>query len=290
MNQLIDLKVMLLAFILLSPSLEASRQVYSPDLQESRWSSQGNRLKCSLEQSIPGYGTGVFRMRAGGALEFQLGSSESRRNPGKGELFAMGPEWIHDRQASEQKFEASVIRGRMPLRMDETASLWMLEVLKRGDRAGFLLPPDGKLKPEQQVQLNPVGFQKAYREFSDCLDALLPYTFEAIQRTELHFPTRSANLSDAMKAELDRIVNYLKADPGNYRVSIAGHTDNIASRSFNQALSVKRAQAVENYLKQRGLTQVAFKSRGYGETRPSKSNRKAAGRAANRRVEIRISR
>ncbi len=65
---------------------------------------------------------------------------------------------------------------------------------------------------------------------------------------------------------------------------IAGHTDNRGSALRNKALSLRRAEAVARIARQAGVE--VFDIQAYGETRPGADNRTAAGRAANRRVEI----
>ncbi len=65
---------------------------------------------------------------------------------------------------------------------------------------------------------------------------------------------------------------------------IAGHTDNRGSQRRNMALSLRRAKAVAEIARQAGVE--VFDVQAYGETRPKADNRTAAGRAANRRVEV----
>ena len=69
-------------------------------------------------------------------------------------------------------------------------------------------------------------------------------------------------------------------------VEVAGHTDNVGTDSYNQALSERRANSVAAYLGSRGVMQQRMITVGAGETRPIASNDTDAGRAQNRRVEI----
>lgn len=69
-------------------------------------------------------------------------------------------------------------------------------------------------------------------------------------------------------------------------IEVAGHTDSVGSDSYNQGLSVRRAEAVGNYLMSRGLDRNRFIITGAGKTRPIASNDTEAGRAMNRRVEL----
>lgn len=71
-------------------------------------------------------------------------------------------------------------------------------------------------------------------------------------------------------------------------VDVYGHTDSDGSAQFNQQLSERRAQSVAAYLQTRGILRDRFFIRGLGESQPIASNATAAGKAQNRRVEIRI--
>ena len=70
-------------------------------------------------------------------------------------------------------------------------------------------------------------------------------------------------------------------------IAIFGHTDNTGSDAINNPLSVKRAQAVETYLKGQGVSAAQIKQvDGQGSTNPVADNSTAAGRQQNRRVEV----
>lgn len=86
---------------------------------------------------------------------------------------------------------------------------------------------------------------------------------------------------------LDRIGEILRDYPQTM-IDIYGHTDSVGSDSYNQTLSENRARAVADYLATRGVQRVRTATLGYGETQPIADNGSESGRAANRRVEIRI--
>jgi outer membrane protein OmpA-like peptidoglycan-associated protein len=70
------------------------------------------------------------------------------------------------------------------------------------------------------------------------------------------------------------------------RIEVAGHTDSTGSRLLNQGLSLARARAVMLFLVQHGVSHHRMTVRGYAWSRPIASNRTAAGRAQNRRVDL----
>ena len=71
-------------------------------------------------------------------------------------------------------------------------------------------------------------------------------------------------------------------------VEVSGHTDSIGSDAANQLLSERRANAVSSYLMGQGVVRERFEVVGMGERYPVASNDTDAGRALNRRVEIRL--
>ncbi|EIX6435551.1 OmpA family protein [Salmonella enterica] len=78
----------------------------------------------------------------------------------------------------------------------------------------------------------------------------------------------------------------IKAKPG-WLIVVAGHTDNVGEDNTNQALSLKRAESVRDWMRDTGdVPESCFAVQGYGESRPYKTNDTPEGRAANRRVEI----
>ena len=69
-------------------------------------------------------------------------------------------------------------------------------------------------------------------------------------------------------------------------VEVAGHTDSMGSEAYNQGLSERRAQSVQDYLVSKGVKAQRLTAKGYGESMPVASNDTDAGRAENRRVEL----
>ncbi len=100
------------------------------------------------------------------------------------------------------------------------------------------------------------------------------------------FATNSSTLNAASKSSLSQFANVLKNN-SDCDIAIFGHTDNTGSDAINNPLSVKRAQAVETYLKGQGVTAAQIKTvDGQGSTNPVADNSTAAGRQQNRRVEV----
>ncbi len=105
---------------------------------------------------------------------------------------------------------------------------------------------------------------------------------EAIK--DLQFETGKSTIRSSSYASLDRVADILVKK--NFSLKLAGHTDNVGSDNNNMKLSKDRAESVKDYLVSKGANPSRIEATGYGETQPIESNKTAAGRAKNRRVEF----
>jgi len=103
----------------------------------------------------------------------------------------------------------------------------------------------------------------------------------------IYFATGSVKLLVTSNRSLNVIASVLNTDL-NLKLDINGHTDNVGKPEKNQTLSENRAKAVYDYLVKKGITENRLKSAGFGDTQPIASNKTAAGRAKNRRVEMQL--
>jgi outer membrane protein OmpA-like peptidoglycan-associated protein len=101
------------------------------------------------------------------------------------------------------------------------------------------------------------------------------------------FAFDKSNLSDDAKTNLDKLVTVLNHYPDT-DIEVQGHTDSKGSKSYNQALSERRANAVSGYLAGKGITAKRVTIKGFGETAPKYDNKTDQNRAKNRRVEFLI--
>ncbi len=102
---------------------------------------------------------------------------------------------------------------------------------------------------------------------------------------EVQFESGSAVITSPMRQTLAKVADVLRQHPGT-QVSIIGHTDSVGSAQANQRLSEERAEAVRRELVAKGVRADRLVTVGRGATEPRASNDTAAGRAANRRVEL----
>src|SRR6202165_1492259 len=100
------------------------------------------------------------------------------------------------------------------------------------------------------------------------------------------FETGRSALKPDSYTILDIVAASLVANPA-IKIEIAGHTDNTGSPATNMRLSQARADAVRAYLASKGVAPDRMVAKGYGPSEPIAPNTTPAGRAQNRRVELR---
>ena len=101
------------------------------------------------------------------------------------------------------------------------------------------------------------------------------------------FATGSSKLLAKSYPSLDNVVKILQDNP-SYKVDIEGHTDTTGTHEKNMVLSNDRAASVKAYLVSKGINESRISSAGFGPDRPIATNKTAAGKAKNRRVEMKL--
>ena len=87
---------------------------------------------------------------------------------------------------------------------------------------------------------------------------------------------------------MEKMKLLLESSP-HLKIQINGHTDNTGNDATNMALSLKRAEAVVQYLISKGIESTRVSAKGFGSQRPLVSNEdEAEGREINRRTEVEI--
>jgi len=109
----------------------------------------------------------------------------------------------------------------------------------------------------------------------------------SITVNNIFFDFDKYELKGASNNELNRISEILKENR-NYIIEIAGHTDSVGTNEYNLILSKNRADAVKNYLINKGIESERIHSKGFGNAFPVETNQTEEGRAKNRRVEIKF--
>ncbi|MBW2523442.1 MAG: OmpA family protein [Deltaproteobacteria bacterium] len=141
------------------------------------------------------------------------------------------------------------------------------------------VPPRPVPQPEAQPELPPWYPEQPWSEQSSDRVYLEGKVVFELNRSELR---------PQSKQVLQKLAEYLEANPDISRVRLEGHTCDLASDEHNQALSVRRATSVADWLVDQGLDHMRLLAVAFGETRPMHSNATDAGRRENRRTSFHI--
>jgi outer membrane protein OmpA-like peptidoglycan-associated protein len=107
-----------------------------------------------------------------------------------------------------------------------------------------------------------------------------PISFHSV-----YFDFDKSTLKPEAVAELDRAAKIMLDNP-DVTLELQGNTDSIGTDSYNMKLGERRAKAVFDYLKSKGVAANRLNTMSFGESKPEASNKTAEGRADNRRVDL----
>lgn len=144
--------------------------------------------------------------------------------------------------------------------------------------------PEIKLLAEAPLIFGARGNVEVFSQdaVSTCNAAMM----DLLRRARIQFASASSRIATESAPLLADIANAAKTCPGTLRIE--GHTDNSGSRNANQRLSRARADAVRTALIDRGIAPDRLEATGLGASQPVGDNSVEAGRALNRRIEIRV--
>jgi outer membrane protein OmpA-like peptidoglycan-associated protein len=157
-----------------------------------------------------------------------------------------------------------------------------LAVLNKGSDYAFYVSKAGYLFKSLTFSVND---STSFVDLDIPLEAIEKDRVEVLNN--IFFKTGEYQLDEKSKVELDKMVDFLVHNK-TVRIEISGHTDDVGSDTGNLDLSKRRAQSVQEYLKESGITADRIFSIGYGESKPVALNDSDINRQKNRRIEWRI--
>ncbi|MFY3327923.1 flagellar protein MotY, partial [Vibrio fluvialis] len=248
------------------------RYVATP--QQSSWQMAINTpLECQLVHPIPNYGDAVFTSHASKKinLDFELKMRRPMGDTRNVSLVSMPPAWrpgeSADRITNIQFFKQfdGYIGGQ---------TAWaLLSELEKGRYPTFSYQDWQSRDQRIEVALSSVLFQPQYNAFSDCVSNLLPYSFEDISFTILHYDRGdSVELNKASQKRLAQIAEYIRYNSDIDLVLVATYTDATDGKNESQSLSEKRAESLQKYFESLGLPADRIQVQGYGKRRPIADN------------------
>jgi outer membrane protein OmpA-like peptidoglycan-associated protein len=282
-------KLWLVLFLLSATQAEAGLRQYSATLDQSTWAlKQNSPLVCELSHPVPHFGEAFFRSMAGKELnmQFELNMLRLPDHYALAEVLSVPPVWRPGEQA--KAISSMKMLKQFDGDLGKAESWIMLTELEQGYSPTFYFSDWYSPYDKVSVSLNPVHFIEAMDQFTQCVSALLPYTFDDIAFTVLTYESGGDELTKASKKRLEQIAQYLKHDQSIESIDIQAYSDSFGGRWMNEQLSIKRAEAIKTKLVSFGLEESRIRTEGLGEKRHVASNESSLGRAKNRRVVIQM--
>nr|WP_244158150.1 OmpA family protein [Pseudomonas flavescens] len=267
-------------------SLPVAAISFQTRLETVEWQVAGDQFECRLTQPITDFGSGGFVRRAGEQATFRLQARDHWLGAGSATLLAAAAPWQPGR-GDINLGVVSVGKGDVPFNSSQEQAGLLLTGLLEG-RSPLVRHRSTMGGENLEVRLLPVRFRKAYDDYLNCTAKLLPVNFDQVRQSIVGFPDGGAELDPMAKAKLDIILDFMKADPTVNRIELDGHSDNSGNRLTNRDLSRRRALAVMDYFKAKGIPDERIVMRFHGERYPLAPNNTAANRSKNRRVAIRL--
>ncbi|QUJ68294.1 OmpA family protein [Photobacterium sp. GJ3] len=288
----LPLKLGALTFSLLSVCSQAwAGKYYVATPAESAWKmATATPLECQLQHDIPHFGQASFTSRASKKinLDFELSMRRPLGQTSNVTLVSMPPRW-RPGEAAEPLAKLKFFKqfdGYVGGQMAWT----MLSELEEGKIPTFSYADWQHRSERVNVGLSAVAFSAGYSAFSTCLANLLPYNFEDISFTVLHYDKNSDELNKASRKRLAQIADFIKYSEDIDLVLVATYSDSSGGKNTNQVLSERRAEKLEDYFVSLGLPKDRIQVQGFGERRPIADNSTPIGRNKNRRVVISMGR
>ncbi|MEA2041814.1 MAG: OmpA family protein [Bacteroidota bacterium] len=160
--------------------------------------------------------------------------------------------------------------------------------LPNGKNYGFFVQTPGYYPISGSIDLSEAEkMQEIEKNFVLISEQKIIEGNETIALKNLFFEHNKHTLQKTSYPELNRFAVFFLKYPA-IKIEISGHTDNIGKADYNKSLSKARAQAVKDYLVQKGCKTEKMTVKGYGSELPRADNKTQSGRAKNRRVEFKV--
>ncbi|MEO8491372.1 OmpA family protein [Pseudomonas sp.] len=276
-----------LALLSVFASLPAMALTFQTRLESIEWTVEGDKFECRLAQPITDFGSGEFVRRAGEQATFRLKAYNSMIGGGSATLLAAAAPW----QPGRGDINLGSVRigsGNVLFNSSQVQAGRLISGLMDG-RSPVVrhYSGDGRVS---EVRLLPVKFSKAFNDYQGCVAKLLPKNFEQVKQSQIGFPGEGIDLDAQAKAQLQVMLEFMRADPTVNHIELDGHSDNSGNRLTNRDLSRRRALAVMEFFKANGIQESQITVRFHGERYPLAPNTNSANRAKNRRVNVHLAR
>ena len=290
-NRFLTLPVLAVTAIGLS-SFNSSGAVrhYAADASNSNWTlSSNSRLSCGLSHSVPRYGEATFTSVANKNLNmlFELDMMRLPRNYALAQVTSVPPAWRPG--VAAKSISNMELKKQYNPEMPEKAAWTMLNELEKGFIPTVYYVDWYSPYDKVAVGLSAINFMDVYTQFLQCVDNLLPYSFEDVSYTVLKFKKNSDELLKESMERLAQISEYLRHNQTVETITIDAYSDSHGGWSTNLKVSKKRAKKIADHLVSLGVDGSRVKVTGHGVKRHAASNQSELGRMTNRRVVVQMS-
>mgnify|MGYP005839204857 CR=1 FL=1 len=276
----------ILLFLLVSlTSVMVKATSFQPSITDTQWQVTSSLIQCQLSQTIDNFGKVQFEQQAGKPFTLIFSTYSQPTLGGKVRFQITQAPWKNSEQRSNLKV-ITADKGQRHFAIHDVDAKQAFNQLIEGHFPSIVYQSQSS-NSAIDVKMSTIHLSDYLPEFQQCLQNLLPYSFEQIQKLTINFDVGKSQLGDAEKKALSKLARYVNADPDIKQIRISGHTDNHGRRRLNEALSEARAVVVKNYLiKQCRVAKNLITTSHHMEFKPVKSNQTPIGRSYNRRSVV----
>lgn len=258
------MRLFLIVFLVATAlAVPARAEQFMAPLSRAEWLVEGSPVSCRLKQVVPRYGDAIFEAVAGGQQSFVLRAPKNPLLEGPAAWVAAAPPW-NPQRAPVALGSVEVSAGAEALRLG-AESQRLLDSLDSGLSPQFSRPLQARRDVQARVALSPLNFRPAYRRYRQCLEGLLPVSYEQIASTTLVFPRERAELTAEAQRKIDTVLRYAQADRSITGFSVLAVSADTPRRLDNLAIARERAEQVQEYLRSRGIAAARIDSEWRGE-------------------------
>ncbi|MGN1392747.1 MAG: OmpA family protein [Succinivibrionaceae bacterium] len=253
------------------------------------WKNESSKVECSLSQRVKNWGNIEFVVGAGKdkRLELFLSPLRTFSIPTMLNINAESPYW---KPGVKDKAIASIALYKNFDGYTRDDRAWnILGHLGKGYATTFIYKDPMYYQNEEiKVYLNPQFFIPAYDKFLECMQNLLPFGYDDIKYSVIHFRNKSENLTEYSKMRLNQITDYLLSSNMDSEISVTVHTDSYGDEKTNKEITDIQANVVKRYFMDKGIKPTKIHIYSYGESDQATVNKTENKRKVNRRVYIEI--
>lgn len=287
------MKIMKSLFWLLSLVLvqqATAEEYFTKNTGEPLWKIDESKTLCSLSQDVYLWGKVSYFMEASKdpKLEFEFSPYKEFSKASDVNLFDTPSEYLPGKPEKHLGV-VKVFKG-FDGYLDHKDAWLTIGALEKGHMAVLSYYDNAYYQGEVRVKVNPFGFKKEYEKFLKCTQNLLPYSFDDIKYTIIHFHEKTTELTSHSAMRLNQIADYIKEDPRIVELTITVHTDKLGELADNQKLTEDQASIIKKFFTDKGVLENKITVRALGQGDSVVLNDTKVNKRINRRVLIEVGR